>query len=88
MQKAQYSLREFEQVEVIFEELQRNDHYHGVKDMDIHSNVLQAKECFFAHRVFLIDKYRRKSYCIIGIYYKFNVQKGSHLGSAEALGGR
>ncbi|GFZ12067.1 anaphase-promoting complex subunit 8 [Actinidia rufa] len=43
--KAQYSLREFEQVEVIFEELLRTDPYR-VEDMDMYSNVLYAKESY------------------------------------------
>ncbi|KAK9203068.1 hypothetical protein WN943_013322 [Citrus x changshan-huyou] len=77
--KAQYSLREFEQVEVIFEELLRNDPYR-VDDMDMYSNVLYAKECFsalsyLAHRVFMTDKYRPESCCIIGNYYSL---KGQH----------
>uniref|UniRef100_M1CA81 Cell division cycle n=1 Tax=Solanum tuberosum TaxID=4113 RepID=M1CA81_SOLTU len=77
--KAQYSLREFEQVEVIFEELLRNDPYR-IEDMDMYSNVLYAKECFsalsyLAHRVFLTDKYRPESCCIIGNYYSL---KGQH----------
>ncbi|KAL6583875.1 anaphase-promoting complex component apc8 [Orobanche minor] len=77
--KAQYNLREFEQVEVIFEELLRNDPYR-VEDMDMYSNVLYAKECFsalsyLAHRVFLTDKYRPESCCIIGNYYSL---KGQH----------
>ncbi|KAI3952175.1 hypothetical protein MKW98_005870 [Papaver atlanticum] len=77
--KAQYSLREFEEVEVIFEELLRNDPYR-VEDMDMYSNVLYAKECFsalsyLAHRVFLTDKYRPESCCIIGNYYSL---KGQH----------
>ncbi|KAJ4848344.1 anaphase-promoting complex component apc8 [Turnera subulata] len=77
--KVQYSLREFEQVEVIFEELLRNDPYR-VEDMDMYSNVLYAKECFsalsyLAHRVFTTDKYRPESCCIIGNYYSL---KGQH----------
>ncbi|KAK3225632.1 hypothetical protein Dsin_005494 [Dipteronia sinensis] len=77
--KAQYSLREFEQVEVIFEELLRIDPYR-VEDMDMYSNVLYAKECFsalsyLAHRVFMTDKYRPESCCIIGNYYSL---KGQH----------
>ncbi|KAK3440681.1 anaphase-promoting complex subunit 8 isoform X1 [Eucalyptus grandis] len=77
--KVQYSLREFEQVEVIFEELLRNDPYR-VEDMDMYSNVLYAKECFsalsyLAHRVFMTDKYRPESCCIIGNYYSL---KGQH----------
>lgn len=77
--KAMYSLREFEQVEVLFEELLRNDPYR-VEDMDMYSNVLYAKECFsalsyLAHRVFLTDKYRPESCCIIGNYYSL---KGQH----------
>lgn len=77
--KAQYSLREFEQVEVIFEELLRNDPYR-VEDMDMYSNVLYAKECcsalsYLAHRVFMTDKYRPESCCIIGNYYSL---KGQH----------
>lgn len=77
--KAQYSLREFEQVEAIFEELLRNDPYR-VEDMDMYSNVLYAKECFsalsyLAHRVFMTDKYRPESCCIIGNYYSL---KGQH----------
>ncbi|XP_050223295.1 anaphase-promoting complex subunit 8 isoform X2 [Mercurialis annua] len=77
--KAQYSLREFEQVEVIFEELLRTDP-HRIEDMDMYSNVLYAKECFaalsyLAHRVFTTDKYRPESCCIIGNYYSL---KGQH----------
>ncbi|CAA2971030.1 anaphase-promoting complex subunit 8 [Olea europaea subsp. europaea] len=77
--KAQYNLREFEVVEVIFEELLRNDPYR-IEDMDMYSNVLYAKECFsalsyLAHRVFLTDKYRPESCCIIGNYYSL---KGQH----------
>ena len=77
--KAQYSLREFEQVEIIFDELLRNDPYR-VEDMDMYSNVLYAKECFstlsyLAHRVFLTDKYRPESCFIIGNYYSL---KGQH----------
>ncbi|KAH7541915.1 anaphase-promoting complex subunit 8 [Ziziphus jujuba] len=77
--KAKYSLREFEQVEAIFEELLRNDPYR-VEDMDMYSNVLYAKECFsalsyLAHRVFMTDKYRPESCCIIGNYYSL---KGQH----------
>ncbi|XP_047332226.1 anaphase-promoting complex subunit 8-like [Impatiens glandulifera] len=77
--KAQYSLREFEQVEVIFEELLRNDPYR-VDDMDMYSNVLYAKECssalsYLAHRVILTDKYKPESCCIVGNYYSL---KGQH----------
>ncbi|CAK8565966.1 unnamed protein product [Lathyrus sativus] len=77
--KVQYSLKEFDQVEAIFEELQRNDPYR-VEDMDMYSNVLYSKECFsalsyLAHRVFLTDKYRPESCCIIGNYYSL---KGQH----------
>ncbi|KAL3640657.1 anaphase-promoting complex component apc8 [Castilleja foliolosa] len=77
--KAQYNLREFEQVEVIFEELLRTDPYR-IEDMDMYSNVLYAKECssalsYLAHRVFLTNKYRPESCCIIGNYYSL---KGQH----------
>lgn len=77
--KARYSLREFEQVEVIFEDLLRNDPYR-VEDMDTYSNVLYTKECFsalsyLAHRVIMTDKYRPESCCIIGNYYSL---KGQH----------
>lgn len=77
--KAQYSLREFDQVEAIFEELLRTDPYR-VEDMDMYSNVLYAKECsaalsYLAHRVFMTDKYRPESCCIIGNYYSL---KGQH----------
>lgn len=77
--KARYSLREFEQVEVIFDELLRNDPYR-IEDMDMYSNVLYAKECssalsYLAHRVFSTDKYRPESCCIIGNYYSL---KGQH----------
>ncbi|KAI3886600.1 hypothetical protein MKW92_003322 [Papaver armeniacum] len=56
-----------------------NDPYR-VEDMDMYSNVLYAKECFsalsyLAHRVFLTDKYRPESCCIIGNYYSL---KGQH----------
>ena len=48
--------------------------------MDMYSNVLYAKECFsalsyLAHRVFMTDKYRPESCCIIGNYYSL---KGQH----------
>ncbi|KAL1308656.1 hypothetical protein AAHE18_17G122700 [Arachis hypogaea] len=77
--KAQYSLREFDQVEALFEELMRSDPYR-VEDMDMYSNVLYAKESFsalsyLAHRVFMTDKYRPESCCIIGNYYSL---KGQH----------
>ncbi|KAK1373289.1 Anaphase-promoting complex subunit 8 [Heracleum sosnowskyi] len=77
--KVQYSLREFDQVEDIFEELLSNDPYR-VEDMDVYSNVLYARECFsalsyLAHRVFMTDKYRPESCCIIGNYYSL---KGQH----------
>ncbi|KAK7404286.1 hypothetical protein VNO78_05059 [Psophocarpus tetragonolobus] len=77
--KARYSLREFDQVEAIFEEPLKNDPYR-VEDMDVYSNVLYAKECFsslshLAHRVFMTDKYRPESFCIIGNYYSL---KGQH----------
>ncbi|KAH0864471.1 hypothetical protein HID58_081682 [Brassica napus] len=63
--KAQYSLREFDQVEIMFEDLLRNDPYR-VEDMDLYSNVLYAKEAcaalsYLAHKVFLTDKYRPES---------------------------
>ncbi|GAB4845596.1 anaphase-promoting complex component apc8 [Ancistrocladus abbreviatus] len=77
--KVQYNLREFDQVEVIFEELLRNDPFR-IEDMDMYSNVLYAKECsaalsYLAHRMFLTDKYRPESCCIIGNYYSL---KGQH----------
>nr|XP_043607702.1 anaphase-promoting complex subunit 8 [Erigeron canadensis] len=77
--KAQYNMREFEQVEAIFEELLRIDPYR-VDDMDMYSNVLYAKECcsglsYLAHQVFMTDKYRPESCCIIGNYYSL---KGLH----------
>ncbi|XP_010520614.1 PREDICTED: anaphase-promoting complex subunit 8 [Tarenaya hassleriana] len=77
--KAHYSLREFDQVEIMFEELMRNDP-HRVEDMDLYSNVLYAKEAcaalsYLAHKVFLTDKYRPESCCIIGNYYSL---KGQH----------
>ena len=77
--KAQYSLREFDQVEIMFEDLLRNDPYR-VEDMDLYSNVLYAKEAcaalsYLAHKVFLTDKYRPESCCIIGNYYSL---KGQH----------
>ncbi|KAM0018858.1 putative tetratricopeptide-like helical domain superfamily [Helianthus debilis subsp. tardiflorus] len=77
--KAQYSLRDFENVEVVFEELLRIDPYR-IDDMDMYSNVLYAKECssglsYLAHQVFLTDKYRPESCCIIGNYYSL---KGLH----------
>ncbi|KAE8694567.1 Anaphase-promoting complex subunit 8 [Hibiscus syriacus] len=63
--KAQYSLREFDQVEVIFEDLLRNDPYR-VDDMDTYSNVLYTKEYFsalsyLAHRLMPIDGCGHKS---------------------------
>ncbi|KAK6944216.1 Tetratricopeptide repeat [Dillenia turbinata] len=77
--KTQYSLRDFDQVEFIFEDLLRNDPYR-VEDLDMYSNVLYAKESFaalsyLAHNVFMTDKYRPESCCIIGNYYSL---KGLH----------
>ncbi|WJX23654.1 anaphase-promoting complex component apc8, variant 2 [Trifolium repens] len=77
--KGHYSLREFDQVERIFEELLRTDPYR-VEDLDMYSNVLYTKECFsalscLAHRVLMIDKYSPESCCIIGNYYS---SKGKH----------
>ncbi|XP_010919294.1 anaphase-promoting complex subunit 8 [Elaeis guineensis] len=76
---AHYNLRELDEAEVIFEELLRTDPYR-VDSMDIYSNLLYAKECFsalsfLAHRVFLTDKYRPESCCIIANYYSL---KGQH----------
>lgn len=78
MANVQYNLREFDQVEIIFEELMRNDPYR-IEDMDMYSNVLYAKEAFsalsyLAHKVFLTDKYRPESCCIIGNYYSSKEQ--------------
>ncbi|XP_072983539.1 anaphase-promoting complex subunit 8 [Typha latifolia] len=75
----QYSMRELDDAEVIFEELLRTDPYR-VDSMDIYSNLLYAKESlsslsFLAHRVFLTDKYRPESCCIIANYYSL---KGQH----------
>ncbi|KAK1305406.1 Anaphase-promoting complex subunit 8 [Acorus calamus] len=76
---ALYSLREFDEAEIMFEELLRTDPFR-VDSMDVYSNLLYAKECFsalsyLAHRVFLTDKYRPESCCIIGNYYSL---KGQH----------
>ncbi|KAG9452207.1 hypothetical protein H6P81_005111 [Aristolochia fimbriata] len=76
---ALYSLRELDDSEILFEELLRNDPYR-VDSMDVYSNVLYAKESFsslsfLAHRVFLSDKYRPESCCIIANYYSL---KGQH----------
>ncbi|KAH7687584.1 anaphase-promoting complex subunit 8 protein [Dioscorea alata] len=76
---ALYNLREFDEAEVVFEELLRTDPYR-VDAMDIYSNLLYAKESFsalsfLAHRVFLTDKYRPESCCIIANYYSL---KGQH----------
>ncbi|CAA7396820.1 unnamed protein product [Spirodela intermedia] len=76
---AKYSLRDFDEAEIIFEELLRIDPYR-VDSMDIYSNLLYAKESFsslscLAHRVFLTDKYRPESCCIIANYYSL---KGLH----------
>jgi anaphase-promoting complex subunit 8 len=70
--KILYSLKEFDQVEAIFEELLRTDPYR-VDDMDVYSNVLYAKECIsalshLAHKVSMTDKYRPESCYIIGNY--------------------
>ncbi|KAG7559758.1 Tetratricopeptide repeat [Arabidopsis thaliana x Arabidopsis arenosa] len=77
--KAQYCLREFDHVEIMFGELVRNDPYR-MEDMDLYSNVLYAKEAcaalsYLAHKVVLTDKYRPESCCIIGNYYNL---KGQH----------
>ncbi|XP_078434923.1 anaphase-promoting complex subunit 8 [Wolffia australiana] len=76
---AKYSLRDYDEAEIIFEELLRVDPYR-IDSMDIYSNLLYAKESFsslssLAHRVFLTDKYRPESCCIIANYYSL---KGLH----------
>ncbi|KAG1362283.1 anaphase-promoting complex subunit 8 [Cocos nucifera] len=76
---AQYNLRELDEAEMNFEEILRNDPYR-VDSMDVYSNLLYAKECFSAlsfltHKVFLTDKYRPESCCIIANYYSL---KGQH----------
>ncbi|RDX79810.1 Anaphase-promoting complex subunit 8, partial [Mucuna pruriens] len=60
--KAQYSLREFDQVEAIFEELLKDDPYR-VENMDMYSNVLYAKECFSG-------KYRNTDLNLVGQHEK------------------
>ncbi|XP_051193488.1 anaphase-promoting complex subunit 8 [Lolium perenne] len=75
----QYSMRELDDADMIFEELLRTDPFR-VDSMDIYSNLLYAKESltalsFLAHRVFLTDKYRPESCCIIANYYSL---KGQH----------
>ncbi|RCV07612.1 hypothetical protein SETIT_1G258700v2 [Setaria italica] len=75
----QYSMRDLDEAEMIFEELLRTDPFR-VDSMDIYSNLLYAKESltalsFLAHRVFLTDKYRPESCCIIANYYSL---KGQH----------
>lgn len=74
-----YSIREFEEAERIFQELVKVDPFR-VDFMDIYSNLLYAKESFtalsfLAHQVFLTDKYRPESCCIIANYYSL---KGLH----------
>ncbi|XP_062222555.1 anaphase-promoting complex subunit 8-like [Phragmites australis] len=75
----QYNMRDLDEAEMIFEELLRSDPFR-VDSMDIYSNLLYAKESltalsFLAHRVFLTDKYRPESCCIIANYYSL---KGQH----------
>ncbi|KAL5212841.1 hypothetical protein ABZP36_023688 [Zizania latifolia] len=75
----QYSMRDLDEADMIFEELLRTDPFH-VDSMDVYSNLLYAKESstalsFLAHRVFLTDKYRPESCCIIANYYSL---KGQH----------
>ncbi|KAF3340392.1 anaphase-promoting complex subunit 8 [Carex littledalei] len=74
-----YNMRELDEAELIFEELLRTDPYR-MESMDTYSNILYAKESFstlsfLAHRVFLTDKYRPESCCIIANYYSL---KGQH----------
>ncbi|EFH51348.1 predicted protein, partial [Arabidopsis lyrata subsp. lyrata] len=76
---AQYCLREFDHVEIMFREHLRNDPYR-MEDMDLYSYVLYAKEAcaalsYLAHKVVLTDKYRPESCCIISNYYNL---KGQH----------
>jgi len=75
----QYSMRDLDEAEMKFEDLLRTDPFR-VDSMDIYSNLLYAKESltalsFLAHRVFLTDKYRPESCCIIANYYSL---KGQH----------
>eukprot|EP01018_Ginkgo_biloba_P038683 Gb_03388 [translate_table: standard] len=75
---AHYNLRDFDEAERIFEELLKSDPYR-IEGMDTYSNILYVKESFahlshLAHRVFLTDKYRPESCCIIGNYYSLKAQ--------------
>eukprot|EP00898_Chlorokybus_atmophyticus_P000194 jgi/Chlat1/1175/Chrsp113S01639 len=70
---AHYHLRDFDQAEVLFQDLLQSDP-HRVEGMDTYSNILYVKEdlpalSHLAHRVVVTDKYRPETCCIVGNYY-------------------
>ncbi|XP_057857553.1 anaphase-promoting complex subunit 8 isoform X2 [Cryptomeria japonica] len=74
-----YNSRDYERAENLYTDMLKYDPYR-IDGMDIFSNILYVKESFaslshLAHRVFLTDKYRPESCCIIGNYYSL---KGQH----------
>ncbi len=71
--KTHYNNREFDDAQMIFEELKLLDPYR-LEHMDIYSNLLFVKEekaalAYLAHESVLIDKYSPYTNVIIGNYY-------------------
>eukprot|EP00850_Spirogloea_muscicola_P002061 SM000008S22150 [mRNA] locus=s8:2373:4612:- [translate_table: standard] len=75
---AYYNLRDFEEAELRFEALLRDDPYR-LDAIDTYSNILYVREAFstlsyLAHKAVLLDKYRPETCCIIGNYYSLKAQ--------------
>ncbi|RUP48627.1 anaphase promoting complex subunit 8 [Jimgerdemannia flammicorona] len=73
-----YNLRDFDEAEVIFDELRESDPYR-LEHMDIYSNVLyvmdnKAKLSVLANECCNTDKYRPETCCIIGNYYSLRTE--------------
>lgn len=70
---ANYHLREFDEAEALFEQLEKKDEF-SVENMEYYSNILYVKEnhaklSILAHKAHTTDKYREETCCIIGNYY-------------------
>jgi anaphase-promoting complex subunit 8 len=68
-----HNSRDFEEAEILFEELHRNDPY-LIEGMDLFSNVLYvrrnySKLCDLAHAMSMIDRFRAETCVCIGNYY-------------------
>uniref|UniRef100_A0A7S2WAH8 Cdc23 domain-containing protein n=1 Tax=Mucochytrium quahogii TaxID=96639 RepID=A0A7S2WAH8_9STRA len=75
---AQYSLRNFDEAQELFESLTEFDP-HRLQNMDTYSNILYVKECkaelsYLAHTAVRSNKYKPETCCIIGNYFSLKAQ--------------